>query len=59
MGNVSMAPTPARSQEGGSGLWAGERQWWGMAELRLPPPQLSWATPGPILSPKAPSGDGG
>lgn len=58
MGNVSRAPTPARSLEGGSGLWAGERQWWGMAELRLPP-QLSWATPGPVLSPKTPSGDRG
>lgn len=53
MGNVSMAPTPARSQEGGSGLWAGERQWWGMAELRLPPPaQLGHPRPHPF--PKGP-----
>lgn len=38
MGNVSRAPTLACSQAGGSGHGQGQRQWWGMAELRLTSP---------------------
>lgn len=56
MGNVSRVPTPACRQAGGSrdsGGWGGV----GSLSLGCPSTQLSWATPGPILSPKSPSRD--
>ena len=50
MGNVSRAPTLACSQAGGSGHGQGQRQWWGMAELRL----ISPTSAGPPQAPPFP-----
>lgn len=52
MGNVSRAPTLACSQAGGSGHGQGQRQWWGMAELRL----ISPSSAGPPQAPPFPKG---